>query len=161
MPKTPQTSADETGADETNADFAPVTLTHDRLAEIHAACFPRPWHNAAFKDVLAGPGVSLLAVELGVIITRQAADEAEILTLAVLPEARRKGVGRYLLLRAMRQAYDAGAAVMHLEVAADSTAARRLYEHAGFSQTGCRAGYYAGIDAILMQAELGTEAGLG
>lgn len=157
--KPPDTSYNE--AHYKAAHFAPVTLTNARLAEIHAACFPRPWNTPAFKDVLAGPGVSLLAVEPGFIITRQAADEAEILTLAVLPEARRKGVGRYLLSSAMQQAHAAGAGVMHLEVAADSTAARRLYEHAGFTRVGCRKGYYAGIDAILMQSELGTEAGLG
>ena len=73
-------------------------------------------------------------------------DEAEILTIAVDPAARRRGVGRALVEAAL-----AGTRRAHLEVRADNGAARGLYEGLGFEVVGRRAGYYAdGEDALLM-----------
>jgi ribosomal-protein-alanine N-acetyltransferase len=89
------------------------------------------------------------------LLARVAADEAEILTIGVAPEARRLGVGRGLLAAAMRRAASAGAAAMFLEVASTNTPARALYENAGFVRVGRRARYYPnGGDALVLRADL-------
>lgn len=72
-----------------------------------------------------------------------AADEAEVLTLAVAPGARRRGLGAALLAAAAAAAAARGARSIHLEVAEDNAAARALYARAGFAETGRRRGYYA------------------
>lgn len=128
------------------------------LAMIHAACFPprEAWDAEAIAALLGTPGTAALRVGAdGMAMLRVAADEAEILTLAVRPEARRRGVGRALLAAAMEAAAAAGARRMLLEVAEGNAAARALYAAAGFVQAGRRARYYAdGGDALVLAADL-------
>ncbi|MBY0338017.1 MAG: GNAT family N-acetyltransferase [Acetobacteraceae bacterium] len=96
----------------------------------------------------------------GFILARVAADEAEILTLAVVPEARRQGVATALVEAACAAALLAGARVMFLEVAEDNGAARALYAALGFAVAGRRRGYYGpGRDALLLRAALPAETG--
>ncbi len=91
----------------------------------------------------------------GFILARVAADEAEILTIAVSPELRGQGLGGALLEAAMAEAARRGAAAMFLEVSADNHGAQRLYERHGFGQVGLRQRYYAdGSDARVMQRDL-------
>jgi ribosomal-protein-alanine N-acetyltransferase len=71
------------------------------------------------------------------------ADEAEILTLAVRPETRRRGIGARLVRAAAVRAADLGAERLLLEVAQDNVAARGLYARCGFIEVGRRRGYYA------------------
>ncbi len=93
-------------------------------------------------------------VPAGLVLFRVAADEAEILTLGVIPEARRAGVGRALLEAALENARARGAAALFLEVAADNAVAIALYQQAGFGTVGGRKGYYsrAGgtVDALVL-----------
>ena len=97
----------------------------------------------------------LLEPRGGLLIARFAADEAEVLTLAVLPGLRGQGLGRALLLDAMAVAHRHGAVQMLLEVAVDNVAARGLYDSAGFAQVGRRKQYYAdGSDALVLRAAL-------
>lgn len=96
------------------------------------------------------------AGEAGFVLARAAADEAEILTLAVVPAWRRRGLGAALLAAAQRRAASLGAAQLFLEVAADNDAARALYAGAGFEAVGLRRGYYAGgRDALVLRRALG------
>ncbi len=69
------------------------------------------------------------------------AGEAEVLTLAVRPAARRRGIGRALVEAAATLA-EASAAAMFLEVAADNPGAVALYAQTGFEIVGRRPGYY-------------------
>jgi ribosomal-protein-alanine N-acetyltransferase len=128
------------------------------LAALHAAAFPpgQRWDAAAIAGLLAMPGVFGLVVRgLGFVLARVAADEAEILTLAVAPAARRQGHGGALLAAAMAQAAARGAASMFLDVAADNAAARALYAAAGFAEVGRRRRYYAdGADALVLRRDL-------
>ena len=114
----------------------------DRLAALHARAFERPWSEAEFAELLRGVGVTAFAAEQGFILVRVLGPEAEVLTLAVAPEARRQGVGRGLVDTALEAAAARGAEAMFLEVAADNTAALALYERAGFERVGVRRGYY-------------------
>ena len=118
-------------------------MTPGELAAIHATAFDRPWDAAAFAALIDQPGVIALGDADGFILVRRVLDEAEILTLAVRPEALRLGYGRTLIEAAMDQARIRGVERLHLEVAEDNIAALALYRATGFVEIGRRPGYYA------------------
>lgn len=117
-------------------------MTPDRLAEIHATAFERPWDAATFENLCEQAGVLALGERDGFILIRTVADEAEILTLAVRPEARRRGVGAGLVRAGADAARSAGATKLFLEVAEDNPTALALYRSVGFVEDGRRKGYY-------------------
>lgn len=133
------------------------------LARIHAAAFDHPWPPEAFLTLLGSPGVfALTAVDgepIALILMRAIAGEAEVLTLAVAPSHRRRGVARALLRAALAQAAAAGAEEAFLEVAADNPGALALYREAGFGGAGRRSGYYRrpdgeAVDALVLRRTL-------
>ncbi len=133
-------------------------MTPEALANLHAACFetPRPWSAAEFASLIGGPGSLLVAEADGLVLGRALAGEAEILTLAVRPEARRKGTGTRLVLAFIAAARNAGAGTVFLEVSADNAAARGLYHAAGFVEAGRRRAYYRtpqgdAVDALILR----------
>lgn len=118
-------------------------------ARLHAATFAHPWSAEEIAALLlASSTLSAAALDpanvrlRGFVMARLAADEAEILTLAVETQAQGKGVGRALLNESLRQAANAGARRMFLEVATDNTRAIELYSQSGFTKVGERTGYY-------------------
>ena len=117
-----------------------------RLAAIHAEAFAAAWDQAALSELLASPGVFAVAEEGGFILIRVVVDEAEILTLAVRPSARRAGLGARLVEAAVVRAAALGAERMFLEVAEGNAAARALYARSGFVEMGRRRGYYSHAD---------------
>lgn len=134
----------------------------EALAALHARCFtvPRPWSTAEFADLVAAPGVFLLTDGQGFALGRIVADEAELLTLAVVPETRRQGTGRALMARFDAAARAGGADHAFLEVAADNAAARALYARCGWAEAGRRPRYYAtgdgrAVDALILTKFLG------
>ena len=111
------------------------------LAAIHQQCFDQPWDDASFATLMAGQEAqAFLALEagnpVGMLLARAVADEAEILTVGVLPPARRNGIGAKLL--AMLD----GLPRLFIEVACGNTAALALYRRNGFREAGCRKAYY-------------------
>ena len=136
-----------------------TATTPDVLAALHAEAFASPWDAQAFTNLLAQPGV-LLGVEAdGFILIRVVLDEAEILTLAVRPAARRAGLGGRLVGQGAVQAVQGGANRLFLEVAEDNAAARALYARAGFEAAGRRKAYYArrdgpAADALILTLNL-------
>ncbi len=128
------------------------------LAAIHQAAFPpgERWGADAMALQLALPGVlALIDPRGGMVMARIAADEAEILTLAVHPDARRQGLARALLAEAADIVAAQGATALFLEVALRNTAARALYAASGFAEVGRRRRYYAdGDDAMVMRRPL-------
>ncbi|MBN9479592.1 MAG: ribosomal protein S18-alanine N-acetyltransferase [Bordetella sp.] len=117
-----------------------------RLAAIHAEAFAAPWDQTALAELLASPGVFAVAEADGFILIRAVVDEAEILTLAVRPSARRAGLGARLVEAAVVRAAALGAERMFLEVAEGNAAARALYVRSGFVEMGRRRGYYSYAD---------------
>jgi ribosomal-protein-alanine N-acetyltransferase len=118
-----------------------------------------------FEDLLDGPGIFGFVVRdddpAGVLICRTAAGEAEILTVGVAPWARRKGVGKALMVAAIGVAREIGAGEMFLEVDVDNTPAVALYERLGFARAGLRKAYYdrganGRADALVMRLDLTT-----
>lgn len=125
-----------------------------RLAALHAAAFDRPWDAGAFATLLDQSGVFAVEEADGFILMRVAADEAEILTLAVRPGARRRGLGARLVGQGAVAAAARGADRLFLEVAEDNAAARALYARAGFVEAGRRPGYYQQADGSRRDALL-------
>jgi ribosomal-protein-alanine N-acetyltransferase len=137
------------------------------LADLHDRAFDRPWSAEEFETLLKGPGVFAVLGEAGdpeeakgFILCRAIAGEAEILTVAVDPAARRRGWGAALVEMAAGIAREAAAVEMFLEVAADNVAAIGLYQTAGFGRVGLRKGYYphpdGAKDAVVMRRVLNS-----
>jgi ribosomal-protein-alanine N-acetyltransferase len=118
------------------------------LAAIHREAFDPGWSETNIRELVSSPGAFALVAEdegapLAFVIARTAVDEAEILTLATLPAARRRGLARALMSRAADLARERGARRLLLEVGEDNPAARALYDTLGFETVGRRRGYYA------------------
>lgn len=137
------------------------------LAGLQAMCFPDdPWGSVALARLLAMPGsLALLAVSagegepVGFALLRMAAGEAELLSIGVRPQMRRRGVARRLLAAALREAAAAGSETLFLEVALDNGAALALYRASGFGEVGRRRAYYRRsggrmVDAAVMRRPL-------
>jgi len=134
------------------------------LALLHRACFPDdPWDAAAMARILTLSGCfGHLAWEredpVGFVLARDLGDECEILSIGVVPTARRHGIGARLMRAMLAEARQRGSASAVLEVAADNSDARRLYKRLGFSQVGGRPRYYRraeGLaDALIMRLRL-------
>jgi [ribosomal protein S18]-alanine N-acetyltransferase len=128
------------------------------LAHIHGAAFPAAdaWSAEVFDLQLRLPNVfGLLHRAGGLILIRAAAGEAEILTLAVVPTARRTGVGQALLTAATEMAAKLGAQAIFLEVSVMNIAAQALYTKAGFIEAGRRRQYYSDrSDALVLRLDL-------
>lgn len=124
------------------------------LAAVHRAVFAEDgWAEPALAALLESPGVfGFVAVgaagACGFILARVAADEGEILTLAVVEASRRSGLGRALLQAAMAEASRRGARQMFLEVAEDNAAACALYANQGYRLIARRRHYYRRADGV-------------
>lgn len=139
-------------------------MTPEDLATIHGRCFrtPAPWSPASFTTLLADPQVILLGdpQAQGFVLVRCVAGEAEVMTLAVDPDHRRRGVARTLIRQAGERAAARGAETLFLEVAETNHPARALYAASGFTEAGRRPGYYRGPDghriaALILRRSIG------
>jgi ribosomal-protein-alanine N-acetyltransferase len=121
----------------------------DRLARLHALCFPaEPWDAVALAQILAMPRAAGRLAEdengdaVGLLFDLTTGEETEILTLGVHPAARRRGIAQALIADLFARTVAAGAGRVVLEVAADNEPALRLYRRLGFRTVGRRPGYY-------------------
>jgi ribosomal-protein-alanine N-acetyltransferase len=125
------------------------------LEQIHALAFSADdaWDAEVFATQLDLPGMfGLIAEDQGFVLTRVAADEAEILTICVAPAARRQGAARKLLAGAEKIASAWGATSMFLEVSTYNYAAFDLYKNAGYERVGLRKRYYSdGSDGVILR----------
>ena len=137
--------------------FNPATEEIAALASLHASAFADAWRESAFRDLFATPGGFAFVVADGFILARVAGDEAEILTLAVTPAARRKGHGKALVRSAAIHAVSLGATSLFLEVGVRNDAAQALYRGLGFVGVGRRKAYYAGEDADILRLPIPAE----
>ena len=125
----------------------------DVLSDLHGSGFRRGWSGAEFEALLLQPGVHALIATFktrfssrrpaGFCLYRLVRDEAEILSVAVVHECRRRGIARILLEEALRHLYREGARTVHLEVEDANEAAISLYQRMEFAESGQRPGYYA------------------
>jgi ribosomal-protein-alanine N-acetyltransferase len=123
------------------------------IAGLHAANFARGWDANECDRLLANANIQADGVFIdddaepsGFLLTRIAADEAEILTLCVDAAHRQRGLGRLLIERQVPLLRRQGVGNLFLEVDADNSPALALYRRLGFEQVGQRPGYYARPD---------------
>jgi len=138
----------------------------DDLAALHARLFEDPWDGEGFAELLRQPGAKGFIARVGTppeaagfILGRVAADEAEILSLGVRADRRRRGLAARLLGSMRRAAKRARARTIYLEVAASNGAALSFYARRGFRACGRRASYYrragrAAEDALVLSLAL-------
>lgn len=137
------------------------------IARLHGQLFSPAWSEESVFAMLDHPAsTAFLAVysgpprtSIGFVLAQLAADEAEILSIGVLPDWQRQGIGRRLVDGVARAVQRAEAKSLYLEVAADNDAALSLYSRAGFLGTGLRRGYYerpgsAPVDALTLALRL-------
>jgi len=143
--------------------LVPITALHPPiLTVLHGESFAKGWDEDAFDKLLALPGMVGWIWEdtqpRGFILVRSAADEAEIVTIAVTPTQRGRGIAAALLDAATAHLQAIGVRDFFLEVATDNAAARRLYDNAAFEVCGGRKKYYEenGVrkDAVIMKRTL-------
>lgn len=152
--------------DDAPARIAPAETRHAAdLAEIHRDGFERPWSESDFEALLAESAVvghvlmARGARPAAFVLSRRAADEAEILSIVVARRSRRLGHGGALLRRHMEGLAELGLRRLFLEVEAENLPAIALYRRRGFVEAGRRRSYYrkadgSAADALIMRADL-------
>lgn len=132
----------------------PVQVSmHRMIAALHALCFDDSWNVYTVGQVMRMPGAfGFLAVlpgaagaedlPVGFALASGAHDERELLSIGVLPDHRRAGIGREMVEMVIAESARSGAARLFLEVAEDNDGAQRLYRELGFVAVGRRPGYY-------------------
>jgi len=135
-----------------------------RLAQLHGESFHRGWGEGEFEGMLTERNTLVHRLRIGsriagFAVSRMAADEAEILSIAVAASQRGRGLSRNLLLTHLGHLAGRGARTIFLEVEENNQPARRLYERAGFSVVGRRERYYQQpggeqLNALLMRRDL-------
>jgi ribosomal-protein-alanine N-acetyltransferase len=129
------------------------------VMEIERSCFITPWTEGMFRSQLRfkDQALNLVLVEEGSVVGYAAAwiayDEIHLLSIAVLPAARRRGLGSEILRAVMKRGKTRGAVRAILEVRESNAAARAFYGRHGFVDIGTRRRYYSDTDedAIIME----------
>ena len=131
-----------------------------RVHEIECACFRSPWSKNALLGELRNDVAHYLVMELnGELIGYGGMwvlfEEAHVTNVAIMPDYRKSGRGRTLMLAMMERAIKFGAEKMTLEVREGNLVAQRLYAKLGFEQNGFRKGYYSdtGEGALILWNE--------
>jgi ribosomal-protein-alanine N-acetyltransferase len=134
------------------------------LSQLHGASFHRGWSAQEFEQILMernalGHRLRLRGDVIGFIVSRTAADEAEILSVAVAERHRSRGYSRDLLRTHLGHLAGQGFRTVFLEVEENNRPARALYERAGFRVVGRRERYYKGaggedLNAVVMRRDL-------
>ena len=126
-------------------------------------CYSDPWPASSFAALPTDDRVCFLVARdsrtnalLGFTVAWHVMDEGELANLAVAPGKRRLGIGQALLDAVTSDALGRGTAELYLEVRESNSAARRLYEAAGFEQVGRRKRYYRQPeeDALILRRTL-------
>jgi ribosomal-protein-alanine N-acetyltransferase len=134
------------------------------IATLHAASFRRGWSDLEIERLLLERNIVAHRATLGralhgFILSRLAAGEAEILSVAVAAAWQGRGLARSLLNLHLRRLAGLGVKAVFLEVDEDNEPARKLYHRAGFREVGRRPGYYQkspglAVTALVLRRDL-------
>jgi [ribosomal protein S18]-alanine N-acetyltransferase len=138
--------------------IGPLDLARlDEVVAIEQAVYPRPWTVATWREELTRDDrCYVAAIEDGRLVgfagCSLGAGEANVLTVAVAPDAQRRGHGARLIAALLAEVTARGVDAVTLEVRESATSAQRLYRRAGFVSAGVRPGYYQddGEAAVIM-----------
>jgi ribosomal-protein-alanine N-acetyltransferase len=118
-------------------------------AHIHQKSFAKGWEETEIYHLLSDRNVigNGLWQErskklLGFILSRKAADEAEILSIAIDPKYRGRGMAAHLLRDHMNELSQLAVRRLFLEVDKHNQPACKLYDKFGFYKVGERPAYY-------------------
>jgi ribosomal-protein-alanine N-acetyltransferase len=135
------------------------------IAALHSASFRRGWSEQEVEELLLDPAVVAHRAMLGrkfagFIMARQAADEAEILSVAVARSSQGRGLASQLLTLHLRRLAGLGVKAVFLEVDEHNAPAIRLYSRAGFREVSRRPNYYPQPDgktaaALVLRRDIG------
>lgn len=121
----------------------------------------RPWSFTLVAEGDGGGGPLLAALAqggapiLGFIVAETRRKSGHIITIDVVAEARRAGVGSALLRAAEEQLAQAGAVAVALETPVNNEAAIRFYKQKGYFVEKTVPGYYSNhMDALVMTKDL-------
>lgn len=136
----------------------------DSVSEIEKVCFSSPWSPEGLREELENNQAKFLVAEfdnqaVGYIGVQEICGEAYVTNLAVLPDFRKKGIGRALLAKAAEGAKSRGCAFITLEVRKSNIPAISLYSSMGFATAGKRKNFYSSPDedGIIMTLFFGNE----
>ena len=126
-----------------------------------------PWSMGQFKEEFKGVPNSryfLVAtndedqiVGYAAVLVVAPGVEADVLTVAVLPDYTRKGIATHFMAEIEKWSISKGAPAMMLEVGTENASAIALYEKLGYENISTRRGYYGpGLDAFVMRKECGA-----
>ena len=144
----------------------PLNEMHvSEIAALEAATFSLPWDEAAIRAELENSLALWLVAEgedgtvMGYVGSQTCFEDADILNVAVLPAARRRGIGAALMTELERRLLPRGVERITLEVRASNLPALRLYEGLGYLRVGLRKNYYEKPreDALILQKTLNPE----
>lgn len=133
----------------------------EQVVAIDQISFSLPWPARSFQFEVTDNEASrcwvadfdgrVIAMLVGWFIV----DELHVATIATHPDFRGQGIGKEILLHALRSAKEEGAIKSFLEVRESNEVARKMYHNFGFVEDGRRKGYYKdnGEDAILMSLD--------
>ncbi|MBJ94615.1 MAG: ribosomal-protein-alanine N-acetyltransferase [Rickettsiales bacterium] len=131
------------------------------LESLEQRCFGRSWPAGYVQAELQARHAEFWLLQVGgmtcgYLHLLAVAGEGSLLTMGVVPEQRRIGLGRVLVEKLLARLTELGCSAVHLEVKEGNHAARRLYESCGFIESGRRKNYYReeGEDALLMHRAL-------
>ena len=124
-----------------------------------------PWSMGQFKEEFKGvPRTHFFTVAVdgnnqiigyAAVMVAAPGVEADVLTVGVLPEYRKAGIGTAFMEALENWASDKESNAMMLEVGVDNASAIALYESLGYSKISVRQNYYgAGLDALVMRKDL-------
>ncbi len=140
--------------------FADASNTNE-VSQIEKLCFSQPWSQKALDDFLSFPYNKLLCAfdgkkVCGYITFSLICGEAQIENVAVAPDLRKKGIADKLLQNLVEYLVQQNTVQIFLEVRVSNTAAICLYKKHGFTQTGCRKGFYSfpKEDGLVMSKKL-------
>lgn len=120
----------------------------ERVVAIETEAFTSPWQSDTFEELVGRRGVELLVLEdatdgvIGYAVLWCVVDQGELANVAVAPERRGEGLGRWLVERVLDVARARGLKKIFLEVRASNDRAAHVYEDLGFVEVGVRRDYY-------------------
>lgn len=142
-------------------EIIPMTQCHvPQVAALEKICFSDPWSENSVAGELSNPlSCWLVCVENGTVLGYVGAQtvlgETDMMNLAVIPQARRRGIAESLILNLVEELKKQDSHCLSLEVRAPNAPARALYEKLGFAQVGRRPNYYRNPkeDALILRKE--------
>ena len=135
----------------------------DDIYELDVQTFAMPWSKEALSyDILENDNAFVIVAEYegefaGYADIWTVLDEADLNSIAVRVDFRRKGIGDAIMLAMTEMLSASGVATINLEVRVSNMPAIKLYKKYGFNECGVRPGYYLdnGEDALIMKRETG------